>query len=299
MTMTGIEDLGGRTAVVTGASLGIGEGIAKTLAREGCHVALVARGRQPLEQVADEIRASGGTAHVHACDMRDPAAIADMIAGVEAALGPIDVLVNNVGAGTFKPIHHMTIDEALQAVDLPLTAAIAATHAVVPGMIARRQGHIVNLTSPAGYFPLPYMVPYTASRHAMLGLSLSLREELEPHGIGVSLICPAQVDTGYFQRNDADIGWYPKLSAVFPVLQPNDVGEQVLRAIRQNRAETIFPTRLAAIVRAYQRAPQTSLRLLKALGLFQPRGNTHQRESAERTKRPAPRSQPTHQEPTP
>lgn len=213
-----MRDLNAKVAVVTGASMGIGEAVAKSLAEAGCHVALLARGREQLERVAGEIAAKGGRAASYTCDMSSPAAIYATLDRIAVDLGPIDILINNVGAGTFKPLELMTREEVAVALATPFQAAMIACHAVVPGMKARRSGHIVNLTSPAGYFPLPNMVPYTACRFAMRGLSLALREELEPFGVGVSLVCPPKVDTGYFERNNADFSWYPRISSMFPTL---------------------------------------------------------------------------------
>ncbi|HSW13945.1 MAG TPA: SDR family NAD(P)-dependent oxidoreductase [Solimonas sp.] len=265
-----MKDLKGKVALVTGASMGIGAAISRELAGAGCKVALLARGRDALEQLATEIRGTGGVAAVYPCDASDATAVALAVRAVEAELGPVAILVNNAGAGTFKPLDRMGLQEAMLTVNLPFGAAVAACHSVVPGMIARREGHIVNLTSPAGYFPLPYMVPYTASRHAMLGLSLGLREELEPHGVGVSLLCPSKVDTGYFERNDADFDWYPRMSSLFPVLQPQRVGQETLRAIRGNFREHIFPVSLWFAIRWFQKTPLLSLWFLKAVGLFRP-----------------------------
>lgn len=265
-----MKNLQGKVAIVTGASMGIGAAVARELARQGCKVALIARGREALEKVADEIRTAGGQAQAFPCDMADAEAVAKTLEAIEAGLGPVAILINNAGAGTFKPLTEMTREEAMLTVNLPFGAAVAACHAVAPRLIANGEGQIVNLTSPASYMPFPYMVPYTASRHAMLGLSLSLREELERHGIGVSLVCPAKVDTGYFERNDADFSWYPRLSNWFPVLQPEQVATEVVRAIRGNLREHIFPLRLRWAIRIFQKMPWLNLVVLKALGLFRP-----------------------------
>lgn len=263
-----MRTLEGRVAIVTGASMGIGAAIAEELAREGARVALVARGRDALEARAASI---GGSARPYPCDMSDPAAVEAMVAEVERDLGPVAILVNNVGAGTFKPLQLIEQREISTTIDLPLGAALHASRAVLPGMIHRREGHIVNLTSPAGYFPLPFMVPYTATRHAVVGLSSSLREEVGRYGIGVSLVCPSEVDTGYFERNDADMGWYPRMSSWFPVLAPETVARRTVRAIRRNQREAIFPWQLALVTWFHRRFPVVGLGLLKALGLFRPR----------------------------
>ncbi|MGQ0622997.1 MAG: SDR family NAD(P)-dependent oxidoreductase [Panacagrimonas sp.] len=265
-----MKQIEGRVALVTGASMGIGAAVSRELARQGCRLALVARGREGLEKVVDEIRAAGGQAQAFPCDMGDAEAVARTVAKIAEAMGPVAILVNNAGAGTFKPLSEMSLKEAMLTVSLPFGAAVAACHAVLPGMISRREGQIVNLTSPASYMPFPYMVPYTSSRHAMLGLSLSLREELERHGVGVSLVCPAKVDTGYFERNDADFDWYPRLANWFPILQPNMVAVEVVRAIRGNFREHIFPLSLRWAIRVFQKAPLLNLVILKALGFFRP-----------------------------
>lgn len=272
-----MKDLAGKVALVTGSSLGIGAAIAEALASEGCIVALTARGRPALEAVQARIVGSGGKAGVFPCDVGDSAAVKAMVDAIADDLGPVDILVNNAGAGTFKPLDRMTIDEAMLTVNLPFGAAVAACHAVVPGMIARGSGHIVNLTSPAGYLPLPYMVPYTASRHAMVGLSLSLREELADHGIGVSLLCPAQVNTGYFERNDANMDWYPKISKNFPILEPDEVGREAVKVIKKNTRERIFPSRLDVMLQTYRRAPDVGLALMKRTGLFRPSADPKKR----------------------
>lgn len=263
-----MKRLHGKVALVTGGSMGIGAATAHALADAGATVAIVARGHDKLNDTAAYI---GDAAHAFPCDLTDPTAIAAMVRTVTDTLGPPDVLINNVGAGTFKPLQQIDPDDVVHAVRLPFEAALVTTRCVVPSMLARKQGHIVNITSPAGYFPLPYMVPYTASRHAMVGLSLSLRDELAHAGIGVSLMCPAEVDTGYFTRNDADMAWYPRMSRFFPTLHPEDVGVRVVDAIRKNKREDIFPLRLRLMIGAHRRAPVASLAIVKALGLYRPR----------------------------
>lgn len=263
-------DVRGKTSVVTGASMGIGAAVARRLAAAGSRVVALARGRDKLEQLAAEVRAAGGEAVAQPCDLGRAEAIYETMDRVAREVGPVDILVNNVGAGTFKPLDAMTRAEVATALTTPFPAAVVACHAVVPAMKARGRGQIVNITSPAAYFPLPNMVPYTASRFAMRGLSLALREELAPHGIGVSLVCPSKVDTGYFERNDADFSWYPRISSAFPTLQPAQVAEEVLRAILDDRREHVFPWRLKAAVGMFERMPRVSLAAMKGLGLFRP-----------------------------
>lgn len=266
-----MKSINNKVAVVTGASEGIGRGIAEALAGAGARVAILARSQDKLDATVEAItNHTAGDVTGFSADLMNADDVRRVLADVVAHYGPIDILVNNVGGGTFKPLDQQTAAEADLPVGIPLTAAVAACHAVVPNMIERQSGHIVSLTSPAGYIPFPYMMPYVATRHAVVGLALSMYEELKSHGVGSTLFCPAQVDTGYFDRNDADMGWYPKASKLFPVLQPEDVGQQVVKAIQTNRREKIYPWRLAAFVRLYQKMPRLSVGLLSVLGLWKP-----------------------------
>lgn len=266
-----MKDLKDRIAVVTGASEGIGRAVALELARSGAVAVPIARSAEKLAEVVGEIEAAGGRAKAYTCDLRDVDATVAVLQKIEAEQGAIDVLVNNVGAGTFKPMDRTSLAEALISVDLPFKAAVVAVHTVLPGMLKRERGHIVNLTSPAGYFPLPNMLPYAAARHAIYGLSLALYEEMREHrNIHVTLACPAQVNTGYFDHNDADIGWYPKISKVFPVLEPEQVAKKVRQAIQKNKREVIFPFLLWFFVRHYQQLPKFTLWFLRVTGLMRP-----------------------------
>ena len=259
--------LNNKIAMVTGASEGIGRGIAGALAQEGVKVAIIARSQEKLEATAKEL---GDNVFPFSADLMNPESVRNVVKKIETELGNVDILVNNVGGGTFKPMDMQSDWEADLPVQIPMAAAVAACHAVIPSMVKRKSGHLVNLTSPAGYVPFPYMMPYVASRHAMVGLSLSLHGELKEHGVGSTLFCPSQVNTGYFDHNDADMGWYPRVSRVFPILEPEQVGEQVVKAIKGNKREVIYPFSLWAFLRFYQKLPTLSVLFLKLFGLWRP-----------------------------
>lgn len=263
----------GKVAAVTGASQGIGRAISLELAREGATVALMARNKEKLEAVRVTIESEGGRAFVYPVDATDYRALRRTLDQILTDQGGIDILINNAGVGTFKPLEQMSEQEAEAPVALPFGASVVASHHVIPYMLKKGQGHIVNLTSPAGYFPFPYMVPYTAGRFAITGLSYGLHEEFKRRGIGVTLLCPAQVDTGYFQSNDADMGWYPRLARVFPVLQPEAVARKAIKAIKKNRKELIFPFILWFSVKFYTTLPGFTFGLLRLLGLLRPVNN--------------------------
>lgn len=263
-----IRTFSGLTAVVTGASDGIGRAIARALAEAGATVYALARSADKLQALQSEYPAAIIGLPV---DLSDPLATDAAFMQIKEASQGVDILVNNVGGGTFKPLDAQSRDEVLLAVDLPYRVAVQACHAFVPAMRSRGSGHIVNLTSPAGYVPFPFMAPYVASRHAMKGLSLSLNDELRAYGINSLLFCPAEVNTGYFERNDTSMDWYPRVSGIFPVLEPEDVAREVLRALRKGQHEKIYPLSLALFIRAYQLMPKLSVAVLRLLGLWRPR----------------------------
>jgi len=263
-----LTQLAGSVVVVTGASEGIGKAIATAIAHQGGKVVLMARSQDKLVRAVDEITRQGGQASHMVVDLSTPAAVRLAMNEVIQRHGRVDVLVNNVGAGTFKPLHLTSSDECDLAVALPLVPAVVASQCVLPGMLLRKRGHIVNLTSPAGFMPMPYMAPYMAARHAMVALSQGLRCELQDTGVQVSLVCPSQVDTGYFQNNDADMRWYPPISRVFPVLQPDRVAQEVVEAILQDKAQVVFPWQLRWATRLYAVAPGQAQWLLQACGLW-------------------------------
>jgi NAD(P)-dependent dehydrogenase (short-subunit alcohol dehydrogenase family) len=187
--------LEGAVAIVTGASSGIGEGLADMLAREGVKVALVARREAELQRVAEAIRQKGGTALVAPTDLRDEAALRAMIEQTESTLGPVDILVNAGATLHLGPIHELDVIawDASMAINLRAPALLCA--AVLPGMRERRRGYILNLSSEAGVFVYEGMGPYTVSKHALRVLTELIQEENQGFGIRAWAICPGFVDT--------------------------------------------------------------------------------------------------------
>jgi 3-oxoacyl-[acyl-carrier protein] reductase len=188
--------LDGRTALVTGASRGIGRSIAAVLARAGAKVALSARDSDRLRQVADEIAAAGGEALVLAADVSDPEQCRSLVAAMVQTWGRVDILVNNAGIGASGPIETVTEARWDEVLDTNLKSMFLLSQAVAPIMRAQRWGRIVNISSIAAQTGgVSGAVAYSASKGGALALTKSLARDLAPDGITVNAITPGQIQT--------------------------------------------------------------------------------------------------------
>jgi len=189
----------GRTALVTGASRGIGYEIARALAAEGAHLVLVARGTHDLEEATRRITGEYPVAAtVMPADLGTPASIDDFVRRLGELEPPVDILVNNAGIGSYGPFHENDPAHEARMVDLNVVAVTRLARAVAPGMVARRWGRILNVASTAAFLGVPYMATYSATKAYVLALSEALHEELRPHGVLVTCLAPGTTDTGFF-----------------------------------------------------------------------------------------------------
>jgi 3-oxoacyl-[acyl-carrier protein] reductase len=187
--------LEGKTAVVTGAGRGIGRAIALAFAREGCAVAAVARSEGEIEETRRLVSETGRRVIAVPCDVADPASVTAMARTVLAEFGGVDILVNNAGYGKFKPFVELTDEEFTRTIDVNLTGAFRCIKAFLPGMMERKSGRIINVSSVSGLKAIDRQSAYCASKHGLNGLSKTLGLELRPHGIAVHALCPGGVTT--------------------------------------------------------------------------------------------------------
>lgn len=217
-------DVSGRTALVTGAGKGIGRAVAHALARAGTHVGLVARTAADLERVAGELRETvpGARVCVAAADVADRSGVEGAVARVQRELGEIDVLVNNAGIARFGTVLEMEPEEWERIHRVNVLGTLHATRAVLPGMIARRRGDIVNVASTAGEKGAASTAAYAASKAAVLRLTESLAAEVRKHGVRVTALLPSTVNTELATSVGLTIGPAERM------MQPDDVAELVL-----------------------------------------------------------------------
>lgn len=187
-----------RVALVTGAGRGIGRAIAIAFAKEGANVALASRTASELDEVVTQIRDQGGTARAFPANLGDRDVPRRLVADVEAALGPVEILVNNAGIGSSsnpRPVAEFDDDFWDETLTVNLTIPYLLCKAVLPGMLARKAGRIINVSSINGKIGSMHGVAYAASKHGLLGLTRTLAMEVASQGIAVNAICPGPVHT--------------------------------------------------------------------------------------------------------
>ena len=252
-----------RNAVVTGASGGLGASIAAELAARGANVALVARSSERLAQVAESLASSDVSVAVVAADLSDPDDLRNVARRVCSEFGQIDLLINNAGIADLSPFQRQDPAIIRRLMEVNLLAPMMLVHEVLPDMLERGRGHIVNIASLAGLIGLPYEAVYSASKAGLIAWSNALRQELEGTGIGVSVVSPGFVgEAGMFAR------YSDKRPRYFGLSRPEDVSRAVTRVIRQDLPEVIVnPTPIRPLLALKAAAPATAARLFRWTGL--------------------------------
>ena len=219
--------LAGLVAVVTGASSGIGAATACELARRGARVVLAARRADELTEQVEAIEEEGGEALAVVADVTDPAQIATLIERALASYGQIDILVNNAGIGSSTSFATMPLEQITQVVGVNLLGVALLTRAVLPGMLERRQGVIITVSSVAGHIALNPL--YSATKFSVRGFSRSLRRELTGTGVAVSVVSPGFIRTRHNRRIRA------------PLPGPQVVARSIADLVIHPRREVVVP----------------------------------------------------------
>jgi len=213
--------LGGTVAVVTGASRGIGRQIALSLGQAGARVVPVARSGKALAAVARQVTACGGQAFPVVTDITSEAKVGRLFARVKKKYGHLDILVNNAGVGFFGPLADMSVQDFDRTMEVNVRGTFLCCREAMRLMIPRKSGTIINIASVVGFRGYPNQSAYTASKHAVMGLTKSLAVEAQKHGIRVSAILPGGVDTDMVRASRPDLD-------PVELMHPADIAQAVL-----------------------------------------------------------------------
>jgi short-subunit dehydrogenase len=258
-----MRDLTGKTALVTGASSGIGAAIARQLAAEGVHLVLVARSADKLRALAAQLTSRHGVrASVLAADLGLRGCGALLQGQVQAQGLAIDMLVNNAGFGSYGAFDGIDPDLEQSEIAVNVAALVDLTHAFLPGMLARGQGVILNVASTAAFQPGPYMAVYAATKAFVLSFSEALWAEYRGRGIHVAALCPGAVDTAFIDGlGDASI----RQTAVFArLLQPEHVAARAMRAMRGSAPTHVVGLRNWLMAQSARLSPRALVALVGA-----------------------------------
>ena len=229
-----------KVVLITGASSGIGRGLAIELARRGTHLGLTARRKEVLEELVNEIRDAGGHALALTADVQDADAMKNAAQRLENEVGPIDILIANAGIGTNTAAARLQPSEVARVLNINVIGAVNSVAAVVPQMIARRSGQLVAISSLSAYRGLPKSAAYCASKAAMSAFFESVRLDLANTGVRVTIIHPGFIKTPLTAGREAKMPYLMEL---------DDAVKKILNAIERGKKSYSFPWQLATIVR--------------------------------------------------
>jgi short-subunit dehydrogenase len=242
-----------KVVLITGASSGIGALVARLLAERGAIPILTARSLGKMLELSASIRSEHA---VYEMDVTSEEQVDQVVSEVLSRYGKIDVLLNNAGFGEFVPFAEASLAHFQEMMDVNYMGTVRCTHAVLPAMIKAGQGHIVNVASIAGKLATAKSTGYSATKHAVLGLTNALRQELRGSGVAVSAVNPGPIDTPFFDRADpqgtyiTNVRWF--------MMSPDKVARAIVSVIERRTPELDLPWTASVGVRIMQLFPRLS-----------------------------------------
>lgn len=264
-----------KTAIVTGGASGIGAALVRALAARGARVVIADVDETGAKAVAEEVNTDphgrDGQASTATVDVRDAAAVADLVRQVAASNAGLDLMFNNAGIAIGGLVEELTLDHWDAVIDVNVRGVVHGLHAAYPLMLSQGYGHIVNTASLAGLVPGPSLAPYAAAKHAVVGMSLSLRAEGASRGVKVSAICPGFVDTPLLGRVNPDLP-QTQTGANAAALarrlgkfyEAGPLAQDVLAGVARNRALIVAPRSARVAWRMARHAPRLTMRTIIA-----------------------------------
>lgn len=266
-----------RVVLITGGSRGLGLVLAREFTREGARVVICARDEEELRSARADLSKFGSEVFAVRCDITNHPDVEQMIAQVTERFGRIDVLVNNAGVIQVGPLEVMTRKDFEEAMSAHFWGPLNTILSVLPAMRQRKDGRIVNISSIGGKIAIPHLVPYSASKFALVGLSEGLRAELLRDGIIVTTVCPGLMRTGSPRNADfkgqhrAEYAWF-SISDALPItsIKAERAARQIIDACREGRAELIISIQAKVAVLFHSLFPESSAGLLTAVNKVLP-----------------------------
>ncbi|MBX5494871.1 MAG: SDR family NAD(P)-dependent oxidoreductase [Bryobacteraceae bacterium] len=270
-------DFSSKVVLITGGSRGLGLALARMFANEGARLAICARNQGELDRAAGELQSLGAEVLAISCDLEDRGQAHDLVRKVEQHYGRIDVLVNVAGIIQVGPMDTMTVDDYERAMRVHFWAPLHTILAALEGMRRRGEGRIVNISSIGGKISVPHLLPYCASKFALVGLSEGLRAELAQDGIFVTTVCPGLMRTGsprnadFKGQNQAEYAWFA-ISDNLPALSisAEEAARQIVEATRYGEAEIIPGTAAKLTVMFHSLFPGLTADLMGMANLLLP-----------------------------
>lgn len=265
------DDLRGQVVLITGSSRGLGLAMAEEFARNGCRIVLCARDEDELARAREQVSRYGIEVATVTCDVSDERQATRAVAEAKQKFGRIDILVNNAGVISVGPILTQTLDDFREAMNVMFWGTVYPTLAVMPEMVERGGGRIVNITSIGGKVSVPHLVPYGCAKFAAVGFSEGLYAELKRYGVHVTTVIPGLMRTGshlnaqFKGKHEKEYGWFA-LSGTNPLfsISVERAARQVVNATRRKQPELIISWQAELLARSHGSLPELTLR---ALGL--------------------------------
>jgi short-subunit dehydrogenase len=280
------DDLRGRTVLITGSSRGLGLAMAEEFARHGANIMLCARDEGELMRARQQVEMLGAEVGAVTCDVSKPQQVQHMIEAARRQFGHIDILVNNASIISVGPLTTQHLEDFQEAMDINFWGTVHPTLAVLPEMLERGQGSIVNITSIGGKVSVPHLVPYNCAKFAAVGFSEGLHAELKKFGINVLTVVPGLMRTGshvnaYFKgRHEQEFGWFA-VSGTNPLLSVSarHAARRIVNATRRRQAEIIISPQAQLLARVHGAMPELVLTALALVNRLLPEadGGTHRK----------------------
>jgi len=238
-----MKDFAGKVAIVTGGAAGVGRELSRGLAGSGATVVVADINLKGANETVSEIKAEGGIATPEKVDVTGEADVRKLVGKTVKKHGRLDMMFNNAGVIVVGDMQDITVDHFRRVVNVNLWGAIHGTMSAYPVMIKQGFGHIVNMASVAGLVPYSTGVPYATTKHAIVGLSTSLRAEARGLGVNVTVVCPGNIQSNIYKDGTIVRAGWEDIMARLPVemMKTEKAVKKILAGVRKNKAIVVFP----------------------------------------------------------